>query len=58
MSMQQQHQITEEQLDAIYKYLTISYDGMSDKEQKMWTLLLAMFDPEFDDDDEYENENN
>lgn len=58
MSMQQQHQITEEQLDAIYKYLAISYDGMSDKEQKMWTLLLAMFDPEFDDDYEYENENN
>jgi len=49
MSMQQQ-QITEEQLDAIYKYLSISFDEMNDEEKKMWTLLLAIYDPEFDDD--------
>lgn len=48
--MPMQQQLTEEQLDAIYKYLTISYDGMTDEEQKMWTLLLALYDPEFDDD--------
>jgi hypothetical protein len=44
-----QQQLTEEQLDAIYKYLSISYEDMSDDEQKMWTLLLAIFDSEFDD---------
>ena len=56
MSMQQQ-QITEEQLDAIYKYLSISFDEMNDEEKKMWTLLLAIYDPEFDDDGEEEELN-
>ena len=56
MSMQQQ-QLTDQQLDAIYKYLAISYDEMTKDEQKMWTLLLAMHDPEFDDD-EIEKEDN
>lgn len=48
MSMQQE-KISDEQLDAIYKYLAIQFDEMSDEEQKMWTLLLSMCDPEFDD---------
>ena len=51
MSMQQR-QPTEEELDAIYKYLSLSFNEMSDEEKKMWTLLLAIYDPEFDDDDE------
>lgn len=49
MSMQQQQLPTEKELDAIYKYLSISYDNMTDDEQKMWTLILTELDPEFDD---------
>ena len=45
----QQEKITEEQLDAIYKYLAIEYEYMSDEEQKMWTIILATHDPDFDD---------
>jgi hypothetical protein len=55
--MQQQQKISEDQLDAIYKYLSISFDEMTDEEQKMWTLLLSIHDPEFDDienDSEYD----
>jgi len=44
--------ISEEQLDAIYKYLAIQFDEMTDEEQKMWTILLSIHDPEFDDYDE------
>ena len=55
----QQNNISEDQLDAIYKYLSISFDEMSDTEQKMWTLLLAMHDPEFDDiQEEYDEDTN
>lgn len=55
--MQQQQKMSEDQLDAIYKYLSISFDEMTDEEQKMWTLLLSIYDPEFDDienDSEYD----
>jgi hypothetical protein len=55
--MQQQQKITEDQLDAIYKYLSISFDDMTDEEQKMWTLLLSIHDPEFDDDQLSEEDN-
>ena len=48
--MQQQQQIiSEEQLDAIYKYLAITYDQMDDEEQKFWTAILMENDPDFDD---------
>jgi hypothetical protein len=51
MSMQQQ-QLPEKELDAIYKYLSICYDEMTEDEKKMWVLLLSIHDPDFDDDDE------
>jgi hypothetical protein len=55
--MQQQEHITEDQLDAIYKYLSLFYDEMKDEEQKMWTLLLSIHDAEFDNYDD-DNEDN
>jgi len=48
MSMQQEN-LSETQIEAIYKYLSISYDEMSEDEQKMWVLLLSIHDPEFED---------
>jgi len=54
MSMQQD-KLSKNQLDAIYNYLTISYDDMSEDEQKMWVLLLSIHDPEFEDTGEEEN---
>jgi hypothetical protein len=52
----QQQKITEDELDAIYKYLSISFDEMSNEERKMWTLILSICDPEFDDIDDEDNE--
>lgn len=43
-------EISEDQLDAIYKYLSISFENMEEGEKRMWTLLLMIADPEFDDD--------
>lgn len=54
MSMQQE-KISEDQLNAIYKYLSISYDEMTEDEQKMWVLLLSLHDPEFEDSGEEDN---
>jgi len=50
MSTQQQMQLTEDQLDAIYVYLSISFDEMNEDEKKMWTALLSLYDPEFGND--------
>jgi len=55
MQHQQQQIITEEQLDAIYKYLAITYDTMDDQEQKFWTALLMENDPDFNDIETEEN---
>ena len=54
MSMQQQP--TEQELDAIYKYLSIAFDDMKEDEKLLWTSLLMEFDPEFDDDIDEEDD--
>ena len=51
MSMQQNN-LTEDQLDSIYSYLSIAFDEMKEDEQKMWVLLLSLYDPEFNEDEE------
>jgi len=48
MSMQQK-QLTENELDAIYKYLSLMYENMNDQEKLLWTSILSQYDPEFDD---------
>lgn len=49
-------EISEDQLDAIYKYLSISFENMDEEEKRMWTLILMIADPEFDDDSEDEDD--
>jgi hypothetical protein len=40
-------QPTEEEIDAIYKYIAMTIDEMSDEEQLMWLNILEKLDPEF-----------
>ena len=49
MKEEEKIEITEEQLDAIYKYLAIMYDDMSDEEKLMWISILEQYDPGFED---------
>jgi hypothetical protein len=42
--------LTEQQLDALYMFLSISYSEMDDDEKLYWTAILMENDPDFDDD--------
>ena len=42
-------QLTEQELDALYLYLDMYMDDMSDEEKVFWTQLLEKIDPEFYD---------
>jgi len=47
-------QPTEEEIDAVYKYIALTIDEMSDDEQLLWLEILEKIDPEFnleEDDD-------
>lgn len=43
-------QLTEQELDALYLYLDMYMDDMSDEEKIFWTQLLEKIDPEFYED--------
>lgn len=41
--------ITEEQLNALYIYLSMTYDTMKDEEKQMWYNIMKQIDKEFYD---------
>jgi hypothetical protein len=43
-------QLTEKELDALYLYLDMYMEGMSDEEKMFWIEILSRVDKEFYDD--------
>lgn len=43
----EKNEITEEQLEALYIYLSLNYDSFSDEEKKFWFELMNDLDKEF-----------
>ena len=43
----EKNEITEEQLEALYIYLSLNYDSFSDEEKKFWFELMNELDQEF-----------
>ena len=41
--------VTEEELDALYIYLSFHFDSMSNEDKLFWTDLIKKLDNEFDD---------
>jgi len=41
--------ITEEELQALYVYLSIQFDSMNDQQKLLWIETMKSLDPEFDD---------
>lgn len=41
--------INEEELDALYMYLAMFEETMTDEEKAFWSLILEKKDPEYDD---------
>ncbi len=51
--------IDDRDLDAVYKYLSVYYETLSEPEKLFWIELLDSLDPEFNDiDDETPNSTN
>ena len=45
--------ITEEELDAIYIYLSFHFESMSNEDKLFWIDLIKKLDNEFDDTSDY-----
>jgi hypothetical protein len=45
--------ITEEELDALYIYLSFHFESMSNEDKKFWIELIKKLDIEFDDTSDY-----
>jgi hypothetical protein len=43
--------ITEEQLNALYIYLSMTFDNMKDEEKTMWYQIMQKIDKEFYEQD-------
>jgi hypothetical protein len=41
------NKITEEQLEALYIYLSLNYNNMKDEEKMVWYELMKQIDKEF-----------
>jgi hypothetical protein len=41
--------ITEEELQALYVYLSIQFDSMNDQQKLLWIETMKTLDPEFED---------
>jgi hypothetical protein len=57
--MNNKNQQTEEELDAIYKFLSLFFDTLSEQEKLIWDEILTEIDPEYNDkniEDDYDNE--
>lgn len=47
--------LTEQELDALYMFLSISFSEMDENEKIYWTAILMENDPDFDDDVDIED---
>jgi hypothetical protein len=48
---QQKDSVTEEEIQALYVYLSTEFDSMSDQQKLLWIEAMKTLDPEFNDYD-------
>jgi hypothetical protein len=51
------NKLTDDQIQALYMYLSMNYEEMDSDEKKAWYYIMQKIDSEFNDI-EYENTNN
>ena len=49
---QQRENLTEEELQALYLYLEMQFENMSDQQKLLWIETMKTLDPEFNDYEE------
>ena len=43
----EQQEISEEEIEAIYIFLSISWETFTDEEKQYWKIIMEKIDPEF-----------
>lgn len=43
----EQQEISEEEIEAIYVFLSISWETFTDEEKEYWKIIMENIDPEF-----------
>jgi hypothetical protein len=43
----EQQEISEEEIEAIYIFLSISWETFTDEEKEYWKIIMEKIDPEF-----------
>lgn len=46
---EQKENLTEEEIQALYIYLNMQFDNMSDQQKLLWIEAMKTLDPEFND---------
>jgi hypothetical protein len=52
MSIDDQKEITEEQLQALYMFISMNYESFTPHELEHWKIILEKIDPEFNNESE------
>jgi hypothetical protein len=52
-----ENKLTDDQIQALYIYLSMNYESMDEEEKKVWYTIMEKIDSEFNDIDD-ENTNN
>jgi hypothetical protein len=47
----EQLEITEEQIQALYMFLSINWETFTDDEKQYWKIIMEKIDPEFNDEE-------
>jgi archaellum component FlaC len=47
----EQLEITEEQLDALYMFLSLDWESLTDDEKHYWRIIMEKIDPQFNDEE-------
>ena len=43
-------EITEEQIDALYVFLSMNWESLTDQEKEHWRIIMEMIDKNFNDE--------
>ena len=52
IQQEEKENLTEEELQGLYMYLSMNYEGMSNEEKKYWYQLMNELDPEYNNIEE------
>ena len=47
----EQLEVTDEQIQALYMFLSLNWESLTDDEKQYWRIIMEKIDPEFNDEE-------